>query len=515
MENAKYYESLAEKRLHNYDEIEKALEVVRKFIIRKKRILYGGMAIDLSLRLKGDKIYDDDVLPDYDFMSPNHIQDSYELADILYQQGFKNVSSISAIHVTSRRVRVQFVVVADITYIPPSVFEKLPYLQYPLTSVHDSSVIRNIRVIHPHFQRMDMHRAFCTPLEKPPREVILHRLKKDVARFKLFMKYYPIDELANTDQPFRMQEITINPKILENNVLGGFTAYGVLYEIFKTMIYDDPKDVDLELTTTNGNILKKLVKIMRAEKVQKIIDSTDIQTRLKKVIPLECPLTFKGTMAKVNKVTIITDNYKKVLAQFDKSAKKEYYDKFLDDYRPRTIIVHSGKNEQYEIFDNKGRLLPIFELKILGLNSQIRICSYQYVLLYLLQKYYETSNSQFINYYLSLENMVIIMEIIFKKICELSDNSSKFDDFIRILPFFLNLRMYGCCNWSPDYIKFIVEKTELFEGIPPEGRQIFREPFGYYPDQKQRPPTFDVRESEFFDISGQKRKQPFKELSLI
>ena len=63
-----YYKSFAKKHSEGYDDIEKALNVVKKFIQKKKLVLYGGLAIDLSLKHTGEKgIYSDDVIPDYDF----------------------------------------------------------------------------------------------------------------------------------------------------------------------------------------------------------------------------------------------------------------------------------------------------------------------------------------------------------------------------------------------------------------------------------------------------------------
>jgi hypothetical protein len=58
-----------------YDDVMKATQIVRDFIISRERILYGGTAIDYALRLKGEKIYPDDRLdaPDFDFFSPTHI----------------------------------------------------------------------------------------------------------------------------------------------------------------------------------------------------------------------------------------------------------------------------------------------------------------------------------------------------------------------------------------------------------------------------------------------------------
>ena len=54
-----------------------ALDIVKKFIVDRKLILFGGLAIDYALRLKGDKIYSDTKRPDLDFLSPRNVDDAF------------------------------------------------------------------------------------------------------------------------------------------------------------------------------------------------------------------------------------------------------------------------------------------------------------------------------------------------------------------------------------------------------------------------------------------------------
>ena len=69
-----YYTNLSNVRSVIYDNITDALTIVKQFIISNDLILVGGMAIDFALKLKGDQIYTDDQLPDYDFDSPLHTE---------------------------------------------------------------------------------------------------------------------------------------------------------------------------------------------------------------------------------------------------------------------------------------------------------------------------------------------------------------------------------------------------------------------------------------------------------
>jgi hypothetical protein len=159
----------------------RALDEVRRFIVERKLILYGGLAIDYALRLRGGGADPPHKIPDYDFFSPRSVEDAYALADRLAEAGFENVGAIPAIHVQTMRVSVDFIYVADISYAPPAVFERMPTIPFA-----------GMRVLHPDYQRLDMHLAFCFPYAHPPREDIFHRYPKDLRRFRLFQGHFPI-----------------------------------------------------------------------------------------------------------------------------------------------------------------------------------------------------------------------------------------------------------------------------------------------------------------------------------
>ena len=161
--------------------LDRAFALVKAFIAARKLIVFGGLAIDYALRLKGGGIYPAAQRPDYDFLSPRSVDDAYDLGDALVRAGFREVSVVRAIHVQTMRVRVDFVSVADIGYAPPAVFARIPTL-----------LAEGLRVVHPDFQRMDMHLAFCFPFNNAPLEDISHRWRKDLARFNLLDAAYPL-----------------------------------------------------------------------------------------------------------------------------------------------------------------------------------------------------------------------------------------------------------------------------------------------------------------------------------
>ena len=212
-EHVKEYETTAQKKDKDRDMINNALEIVKEFIIRKKLILFGGLAIDYALRLKGDKIYPDEQRPDFDFFSPTSVDDAYELAQIFHDKGFEDVGAVRGIHIQTTKVRVDFCWVADIGYVPKQLYDKIPTIDY-----------KGMRIVHPDYQRMDMHLAFCFPFSGAPREDVFHRWSKDIKRFNLLEKYYPIEDHSPGNFT-KYTAVCPTPMTEKTFALHGFAAY--------------------------------------------------------------------------------------------------------------------------------------------------------------------------------------------------------------------------------------------------------------------------------------------------
>ena len=211
-----------------HDLMLKALDIVRDFIIEKNLIITGGMAIDFALKNKGGSLYDDKTLPDYDFFSSEHYIHAYELGMILCRElkdekgEIPNISVIDALHVTTMKVRVNFIVVADITYIPDTIFDAMPTLSYNISET------KKILFRHPHFQMIDQHKSLSGPYDNAPREVVLQRWDKDMKRFDMLYDHYKI---SGDDLDFsKFNEVKISDEILENNCVGGFAALFLLHQ---------------------------------------------------------------------------------------------------------------------------------------------------------------------------------------------------------------------------------------------------------------------------------------------
>jgi hypothetical protein len=112
-------------KIANSPEVIRIIQILEDFLFRKKLICYGGTAIN-NILPKQAQFYDKNVeIPDYDFFSPNALQDAKELSDKYYLAGYDEVEAKSGMHPGTYKVYVNFLPVADITYLHPTLFANL------------------------------------------------------------------------------------------------------------------------------------------------------------------------------------------------------------------------------------------------------------------------------------------------------------------------------------------------------------------------------------------------------
>ena len=113
------------KKLIRKPEVQEIIYIVETFLRKKKRMCYGGTAIN-NLLPKEDQFYDKSAeLPDYDFWSPEPMKDAKELADMYYQRGFFEVEAKAGAHSGTFKVFVNFMPVADISFMPKTLYKSV------------------------------------------------------------------------------------------------------------------------------------------------------------------------------------------------------------------------------------------------------------------------------------------------------------------------------------------------------------------------------------------------------
>jgi hypothetical protein len=179
-------EKIQGQKVANSDDVKKIIKILEDFLVRKKCICYGGTAIN-NILPKYAQFYNKDVeVPDYDFFSPTALDDAKELADIYYKAGYTEVEAKSGIHNGTFKVYVDFLPIADITFLEPSIFAAIK---------KDAITIAGIKYAPPNFLRMSMY----LELSRPAGDV--SRWEKVAKRLNLLNKYHPFKrELGITEE---------------------------------------------------------------------------------------------------------------------------------------------------------------------------------------------------------------------------------------------------------------------------------------------------------------------------
>jgi len=170
------------RRLLDNDDVVRIIKVVENFLRDKKLICYGGTAIN-NILPKNAQFYNfASELPDYDFYSMNAMDDAIELADVYYKNGFTNVEAKAGIHYGTYKVFVNYIAVADITYLNPVIFKQIK---------KEEIVISGISYAPPNFLRMAMYLELSRPAGDTS------RWEKVLKRLVLLNKHYPLKTKKN------------------------------------------------------------------------------------------------------------------------------------------------------------------------------------------------------------------------------------------------------------------------------------------------------------------------------
>lgn len=176
------------KRVVSSPAIKEMTVIVENFIKKRGLVPYGGIAIN-NILPKDDQFYNEETdIPDYDFFSPNAMEDAIRLADIYHAKGYKHVEAKAGQHFGTYKVFVQFIPVADITYIPKPLFDSLK---------KKAVVVNGIPYTPPNFLRMSMFLELSRPAGDTS------RWEKVFKRLRLLNKHYPLKNKSCNEIEFQ------------------------------------------------------------------------------------------------------------------------------------------------------------------------------------------------------------------------------------------------------------------------------------------------------------------------
>lgn len=191
--------------------VNEIISILEKFLVRKKCICYGGTAINNILPNEAQFYNKDIEVPDYDFYSKTALEDVKELAHIYHKLGFEEVEAKSGVHFGTFKLYVNFIPIADITYLENEIFDSIK---------KDAILVDGILYAPPNFLRMSMF----LELSRPDGDV--SRWEKVLKRLTYLNKYYPLDSIVNCTEVSFQRNLDVN-----NNDLDMDNSEKVYYKV--------------------------------------------------------------------------------------------------------------------------------------------------------------------------------------------------------------------------------------------------------------------------------------------
>jgi hypothetical protein len=222
-------------------ELIKALKVVEHFLRTKKRVCYGGTAMNAILP-PSKQFYNTELdLPDYDFFTPEMDDDIEDLVALLRKAGFTEIYHKVGIHEGTKKILVNFTPIADVTYISKSIYDVF---------LKRSIVRKGVHHTDPEILRMMMYLELSRP-------------KGQVERWE---KVYERLKLINTTFPPRKS-------LGHTRKQGGRTKYAVLPPDMKAAVFDYCIEKQRNIFTGNLDVFYK--KVVEAKSTTPVFDIKD------------------------------------------------------------------------------------------------------------------------------------------------------------------------------------------------------------------------------------------------
>lgn len=243
-------EKLNSSKLANSDAVKNMISILEGFLVKTKCICYGGTAIN-NILPKDAQFYDREIeVPDYDFYSPKAMEHAKELADLYAKEGFEEVEAKAGVHFGTYKVFVDFIPIADITFLHPTIFKSIS---------KETITVAGIKYCPANFLRMNMFLELSRPMGD------VSRWEKVLKRLTLLNEFYPLKTKNCGSIDFQRPMDTFEDKsevlyysirdtLAYNNVifLGGFaTRLYSKYEKRKKDYVDVKKIPDFDVIVEN------------------------------------------------------------------------------------------------------------------------------------------------------------------------------------------------------------------------------------------------------------------------
>lgn len=348
----------------------KVIKVIKNYIEKNKRVVYGGYAYNELIIHKNekDRIYSKDGLDqaDIEFYSFEPIIDLINIGNELKELGYKNIQVKSAMHLETFTLFVDYFGYCDASYMPSNLFHKMPLWQFG-----------KLKLAHPKFILIDILRMYNDPINS------YWRIEKNFKRAIKLLKYYPLDTkgyftkvVINNDTKdilnFVRKNIIIGSKLL----VFGYYAYD--YYKYKATNQESP------LYVPYYDVI-----------------STDLKKDAKKIY--------------------------KDLSAFSNNIEVKEYHPFFQFFDSRISFEYKGK-EILNLYGHNCMCIPFFNLE----KKKMNIVTYPYLILMLLIKFiylHINNNKESKNYDFMLENIITLRNEYLKKNKKTVLDNTPFEEF--------------------------------------------------------------------------------------
>jgi hypothetical protein len=341
--------------------------------------------------------------------------------------------------------------IADIAYMPQSIFDRLPTLTY-----------EGMKIIHPNFQRIDQHRALSVPYENPPNEVIFHRWEKDIKRFNILDKYYPVSMPKTAMLPEKQIKIEESHR---DFVLHGTAAYACMMKCLIDLVDEVKKQKGKSHPVMPKDIHDNVM-------------SDDFAFNTEKT---------------ENMLTIIHHTPTSVITPI--GASRTCYNPYMT-LSDKIVINGAAMPYGICIYDSSNVLVSMSVLKIQ--NKRIRFTSVQHQMMYFMAMSLKNEGKladYYMTYYVSCLNIIKYAEDLIVWLRENTKISADvINDIINNSPFFLTVRVYGIRNYNLAY-EVLKNGADLAVGkivVP------IKTPKNYHPSNSDDVPKFNYAEAPLY-----------------
>lgn len=348
----------------------KVIKVIKNYIEKNKRVVYGGYAYNELIIHKNekDRIYSKDGLDqaDIEFYSFEPIIDLINIGNELKELGYKNIQVKSAMHLETFTLFVDYFGYCDASYMPSNLFHKMPLWQFG-----------KLKLAHPKFILIDILRMYNDPINS------YWRIEKNFKRAIKLLKYYPLDTKGN----FTKVAINNDTKDILNFVRKNIIIGSKLL-VFGYYAYDYYK---YKATNQESPLYVPYYDVI----------STDLKKDARKIY--------------------------KDLSAFSNNIEVKEYHPFFQFFDNRISFEYKGK-EILNLYGHNCMCIPFFNLE----KKKINMVTYPYLILMLLIKFiylHINNNKESKNYDFMLENIITLRNEYLKKNKKTVLDNTPFEEF--------------------------------------------------------------------------------------